>query len=356
MLKENIEFLITKVHWGIPKREKSVALLTTDFEDFLEEHMRSLGLSVVREPDTKLPNGRTPDFLVESEGVKCYVEATSRPDIRDQILGAFDGYGHKPYTLFIRVLQFGEKAHFNRMRETAREIIDWVDSFYEALNEHLDINDIEGFTIGGQIPLTFPTKHRDYSRMSPIKTFCKDGYDWSINGLVHFSGSEMVRIEEVFSGFECRIPVGWPDVDRACKIGAVSRRKEDVRSLRHALREKAVRYLPVPDGIGDAPLIIAINDYDSGLVVDELLGTRGVDVYPDFGVALPAPRKDNGFWRRSAQSKRRHVKAVWHFDRARSDSPDFKAKFILNPDEENAGSILPKPFFSDPHTDVVRPG
>ncbi len=105
MLKENIEFLITKGHWGMPKREKSVALLTTDFEDFLEGHMRSLGLSVVKNP--KLPNRRTPDFLVESEGVKCYVEATSRPDIRDQILGAFDGYGHKPYTLFIRVLQSG---------------------------------------------------------------------------------------------------------------------------------------------------------------------------------------------------------------------------------------------------------
>ena len=351
MLKENIEFLITKGHWGIPKREKSVALLTTDFEDFLEGHMRSLGLSVVREP--KLPNGRTPDFLVESEGVKCYVEATSRPDIRDQILGAFDGYGHKPYTLFISVLQFGEKAHLNRRRETAREIIGWVDSFYEALNERLDINDVEGFTIGGQTPLTFPTKHRDYPRMSPIKTFRKDGYDWAINGLVHFSEREMVRIEEMFSGFEFRIPVGWPDVDDVRNIGAASRRKEDVRSLRHALREKAVRYLPVPDGIGDAPLIIAVNDYGSGLVVDELLGARGVDVYPDFGIAFPAPRRDSGFWRRSAQSKRRHVKAVWHFDHARSDSPNFRAKFILSPDEENAGAILPKPFFSDPHTEVI---
>ena len=342
--------------WGIPKSEKSVALLTTDFEDFLEEHMRSLGLSVVREPNTKLPNGRTPDFLVESEGVKCYVEATSRPDIRDQILGAFDGYGYKPYTLFISVLQSGEKAHFNSKCKTAREIIEWVDSFYAALNEYLDINDIEGFTIGGQTPLTFPTKHRDYPRMSPIKIFCREGYDWAINGLVHFSANEMVRIEEMFSGFEYRIPIGYPDVDDVRKIGAASRRKEDVRSLRHALRCKAVHYLPVPDGIGDVPLIIAINDYDSGLVVDELLGTRGVRVYSDFGVALPAPRRDNGFWRRSAQSKRRHVKAVWHFDRARSDSPDFRAKFILNPDEGNARSILPKPFFSDPHTEVVWSG
>lgn len=347
MLEENIEFLTTKGHWGMPNREKSVALLTTDFEDFLEDHMRSLGLSVVKNP--KLPNGRTPDFLVEFEGVKCYVEATSRPDIRDQILDAFDGYGHKPYTLFIRVLQSGEKAYLNRRRETAREIIEWVDSFYEVLNEHLDINDIDGFTIGGQTPSTFRISRRGYSRMSPIKTFCRDGYDWVIYGLVHFSANEMVRIEEMFSGFELRIPVGYPDVDRVRKI-----EDEDVRSLRHALRKKAVRYLPVPDGIGDVPLIIAINDYDSGLVVDELLGiTRGVDVYPDFGIALPYQRRDNGFWRRSAQSKRRHVKAVWYFDRAWSDSSDFSAKFILNPDEGNARSILPKPFFSDPHTEVV---
>lgn len=354
MLEENIEFLTTKGYWGIPKREKSVALLTTDFEDFLEEHMRSLGIRVVKNP--KLPNGRTPDFLIEFEGVKCYVEATSRPDIRDQILDAFDGYGYKPYTLFIRVLQSGEKAHLNRRRDTAREIIEWVDSFYEALNEHLDINDIEGFTIGGQTPSTFRISLRGYSRMSPIKTFCRDGYDWAIYGLVHFSAIEMGRIEEMFSGFEFRIPVGYPDVDRVRKIGSESRRKEDVRSLRHALRCKAVRYLPIPDGIGNVPLVIAVNDYDSGLVVDELLGTRGVDVYPDFGIALPAPRRDNGFWRRSAQSKRRHVKAVWHFDRARSDSPDFRAKFILNPDEGNARSILPSPLFSDPHTDVIWPG
>ena len=127
MLAENIEFLITKGHWGIPKREKSVALLSRDFEDFLERHMRSLGFSVVREP--RLPNGRTPDFLVKSEGVKRYVEATTRPDIHDQIMEAFDGFGHKPYTLFISVLQSSEKAHLNRRRETAREIIEWVDSF-----------------------------------------------------------------------------------------------------------------------------------------------------------------------------------------------------------------------------------
>ena len=351
MLEENIEFLITKGHWGIPKRKKSVALLYHAFEDFLEGHMRSLGLTVVKNP--KLRNGRTPDFLVESEGVKCYVEATSRPDIRSQILEAFDGYGHKPYTLFVSVLQSGDRAHFNDRRKTGREIIEWVDSFYEALNKHLDINDIEGFTIGGQDPLTFPTKHRDYPRMSPIKTFYKDGYDWAINGLVHFSASEMFEIEKMACGFDRRLPVGWPDVDRVRKIGAESRQKEDVRSLRHALREKAVRYLPVPDGIGDIPLIIAVNDYDSGLVVDELLGTRGVDVYPDFGIALPAPRGDNGFWRRSAQSKRRHVKAVWHFERVRSDSLYFRAKLILNPDEENARSILPKRLFSDPRTEVV---
>lgn len=354
MLRENIEFLITKGHWGMPKREKSVALLSHVFEDFLEDHMRSLGLSVVKNP--RLPNGRTPDFLVEFEGVECYVEVTSRPDAHDQILDAFDGFGHKPYTLFISALQSSEKAHFNRRRDTAREIIEWVDSFYEALNEHLDINDIQGFTIGGQSPLTFWTKHRDYSRMSPIKTFCKNGYDWAINGLVHFSAGEMDRIEEMFSGFEYRIPVGYPDVDDVRKIGSESRRKEDVRSLRHALRCKAVRYLPIPDGIGNVPLVIAVNDYDSGLVVDELLGTRGVDVYPDFDIALPAPRGDNGFWRRSAQSKRRHVKAVWHFDRARADSSDFMAKFILNPDEGNARSILPSPLFSDPHTDVICPG
>ena len=354
MLEENIEFLTTKGYRGIPKRKKSAALLSMDFEDRLERHMRSLGLSVVKEP--KLPNRRTPDFLVESEGVKCYGEATSRPDVHDQILEAFDGYGHKPYTLFVSLRQSGEKAHLNRRREIGREIIEWVDSFYDVLDEHLDINGIEGFTIGGQTPLTFPTNHCDYPRMSPIKTFCKDGYDWAINGLVHFSASEMARIEEMFSGFEFRIPVGWPDVDDVRNIGAESRRKEDVRSLLHALREKAVRDLPVPDGIGDAPLIIAINDYDSGLVVDELLGTRGVRVHRDGLASALNARRDNGFWRRSAQSEKCHVKAVWHFDRARADSSDFKAKLILNPDEGNARSILPKRFFSDSHTEVVWSG
>ena len=47
------------------------------------------------------------------------------------------------------------------------------------------------------------------------------------------------------------------------------------------------------------------------------------------------------------------MKAVWHFDRAVSDNPDFRAKLILNPDEMDARSILPKRFFSDPRTEVV---
>lgn len=48
MLEENIEFLTAKGHWGMPKREKSVALLSHAFEYRPEEHMRSLGLSVVK--------------------------------------------------------------------------------------------------------------------------------------------------------------------------------------------------------------------------------------------------------------------------------------------------------------------
>lgn len=200
--------------------------------------------------------------------------------------------------------------------------------------------------------------NQDYSAREhfPAKTFKRDGYDWVVNSLVFFSEREMAEIEKMACGFDRRLPVGYPDVDIVRKIGSESRRKEDVRSLRHALREKAVRYLPIPDGIGDVPLIIAVNDYDSGLVVDELLGTRAVDVWEDLDIALPAPRGDNGFWRRSAQSKRRHVKAVWHFERARSDNPDFRAKLILNPDEGNAWSILPKQLFFDPHTEVVWQG
>lgn len=83
---------------------------------------------------SKLPNSRTPDFLVQSDGVKCYVEAIARPDIRDQILDAFDGYEHKPYTLYISVRQSSEKAHLNRRRETARDIVWWAGCFYKAIN------------------------------------------------------------------------------------------------------------------------------------------------------------------------------------------------------------------------------
>lgn len=50
MLEENTEFLISGDYWGIQEK-KSVALLSTDFEDFLERHMRSLGFSVVKEPE-----------------------------------------------------------------------------------------------------------------------------------------------------------------------------------------------------------------------------------------------------------------------------------------------------------------
>ena len=336
MLEENIEFHVRHdFHtFGVFRRKTPVASVSRVFEDCLERHMKSLGLSVIKEPDTRLSNGRTPDFLVESEGLKCYVEATARPDVRDQILDAFDGYGHKPYTLFISALQSSEKAHLNRRREIAGEIVRWADDF----RKDIYIDDTE-----------------DYSAREQFlaKAFTRDGYDWVVNSLVFFSKSEMAEIKKMACGFDLRLPVGWPDVERVRTIGAESRRKEDVRSLRHALREKAVRYLPIPDGIGDAPLIIAVNDYDSGLVVDELLGTRGVRIYRGGLASTLNEREDNGFWRRSAQSKRRHMKAVWHFERARSDNPDFRAKLILNPDEENARLILPKQLFADPHTEII---
>ena len=334
MFEKNIDFHIRHgFHtFGVFKRKNSLALLSNDFEDFLERHMDSLGLSVVKEP--KLLNGRTPDFLVESEDVKCYVEATARPDARDQILDGFDGYGHKPYTLFISALQSSEKAHLNRRREIAGEIVRWADDFLKDIY----IDDTEDYSVRERFP---------------AKSFEMDGYDWVVNSLVYFSASEMFEIEKMACGFDRRLPVGWPDVDRVRKIGAESRQKEDVRSLRHALREKAVRYLPIPDGIGDAPLVIAVNDYESDLVVDELLGTRGVRIYRGGLAPTLNEREDNGFWRRAAQSKRRHVKAVWHFERVRSDNPDFRAKLILNPDEGSARSILPKRLFSDPRTEVV---
>lgn len=337
MFEKNIDFHMRYgFHtFGVFNRKNPSALLPNDFESFLERRMESLGLSVVKEP--KLPNGRTPDFLVEPEGLKCYVEATARPDARDQILDAFDGYGHKPYTLFISALRSSEKAHLNRRRETAQDIVRWADCFRESLN----IDDDQDFSTREHFP---------------AKTFKRDGYDWVVNSLVFFSEREMAGIEKMACGFDLRLPVGYLNVDIVRTIGAESRRKEDVRSLRHALREKAVRYLPIPDGIGDVPLIIAVNDYDSGLVVDELLGIRGVCIYRGGLFPTLNERGDNGFWRRSAQSKRRHVKAVWHFERARSDDPDFRAKLILNPDEGNARSILPKQLFSDPRTEVVWPG
>lgn len=48
------------------------------------------------------------------------------------------------------------------------------------------------------------------------------------------------------------------------------------------------------------------------------------------------------------------MKAVWHFDRAALDNLDFTAKLTLNPNEENVRAILPKQFFSDRHTEVIR--
>lgn len=317
---------------GMLMGDKSSLVLSKDFERFLGRHMESLGLSVAKEP--VLPNGRTPDFCVEFEGVKCYVEATSRPEIEYQILDAFEGFGRKPYTLFISVLQSREKVHLNARRKTAAGIIRWVDSFINDFK----IDDTESLAARERFP---------------ARTFERDGYCWTVKSLVHFSAREMDEIDRRpgGGGLSFRVPVGWPVVDPVLKIGAASPCKEDVMSIRNALRGKAVRYLPIPDGIGDVPLVIAISDYGHNAVVDELLGVRTLP----FSGGLPSSliRQDSGFWRRSTQSKRHHVKAVWHFDRARSDNSDFTAKLILNPDEENARAILPAPLFSDPHTEIV---
>lgn len=105
----------------------------------------------------------------------------------------------------------------------------WADCFCESLN----IDDTQDFSAREQFP---------------AKGFTRDGYDcWVVNSLGCFSGSEMVEVEKRLGSLDLRSPVGCPDVDNVRAIGTASRRKEGIRTLRHALREKL--------GFGGAALI-----------------------------------------------------------------------------------------------------
>ena len=78
------------------------------FEDYLESWMSSQGFSIIaREPDTRLCNGKTPDFLVEYESRCWYVEAlTIRAGPELTVTGqgwrdCFNSHADDNYSLFV---------------------------------------------------------------------------------------------------------------------------------------------------------------------------------------------------------------------------------------------------------------
>ena len=283
-----------------------------EFEDFLQKQIIQMGMTCTRNP--KLPNGKTPDFLVGHKGRRCYVEATHIE-------------GPKEFT---------EK----KGEETLRVLLD--ESVPKGLSITLEYPRNEGPR------LTNPVGRRDPGLRDIVKWLSDTDLRLGIDERNREFLVKAVRIEVGIyptpSVQEDR--AGWLKSDN--KAGFVGQQHENVRD---SLRGKYDKYTPEPDSLGDTPLIVALFDEGTsgGGMGEALYGTRipFITLSNETGEILGRGFREplDGVWlnRRSRKLERKHnhLAGVWHF-RSLKD-PSRPPLLFANPYRQDIESIIPKP-------------
>ena len=284
------------------------------FENYLLEHMSEIGMICKRNPE--LENASTPDFLVEHDGKRCYVEATHLrgPD------------------------EFREKRG------------------EEELRKLLDANVPKGWTIVLEYP------HDETKRLTNQISKADRGISHIVDCL---QDAEHPREEER----RLELPIGGVRVDiHACPdptaaesrvawiksdswSGSPGKRREN---LRRKLKLKYDKYTPEPDSLGDVPLIIAVfvEVIDRREMFEALYGTRTPYLTLDrntYKVLESCTRTENdGVWLNGKGGELKihnnHLAGVWHF-RSMKD-PRMPALLFHNPYTSDISSIIPDPILS----------
>ena len=293
------------------------------FENFLMEYMTQAGMTCTREPE--LPDGKTPDFLVEHNGKRCYIEAT----ITEQ-----------PEDLKIRQ---GE----------------------EDLKKLLDQHPANGWIICFSHPptekrrLTSPLGRGDGAvRKIPawLKELRRNNHSGKAARIFKIKG---VKIEATALEQESDIRQQAGTLGQASTWirGGLIDVKEKHEKLRAKLKEKYDKYTDSQESLGNIPLIIAMLDSEECQITlfdaiymeripyikfdgetNETLET-GVNLIP-LGIWLN--NRPDG---KHLRQRHNHLAAVWHFVNLENGNPP--PVLYTNPFREDLKDIIPPPLLQE---------
>ena len=298
-----------------------------DFEGILYARMRDMGITILaREPETELPDGRTPDFLVEYRGRKCYVEALAldsdlgNNDAEEDLVVSLND--HKSTDFFL-LLSAGHRSRLPKRlrRDAVLPIIEWMN---------------------GQDVEVIPDEPGLGPDRLPKREFDLNGY---------------------------RLEVALIPVPREYRTKQAAQERELVvgqmlggvtlhgigDAVRDRVRQKCKRY--TPRNLGDVPLVVAINDFRFSDMAAELYGTPittlQFNTISGEIVDTVDSIKHDGIWCRVEKgqlvTQAQHLLAVWHFKYAHANNPDAQNCLYTNPFVD-VPSKLPAPFFYGQHT------
>ena len=298
------------------------------FELYLHHKLKGFGCKVEVEP--RLAKGRTPDFLVEHEGKRCYVEALVladeewNTDAEADLVEKLNSYSSKDFFLCL----FSTSNLTQRIRkEQLQPIVDWMNSHNVAVVE------------GSGVP--------EYSKEFVLQPDGGDEYPLEVSLIP--AASEFRTEEEALS----RELVGTSSLGGA-RSGPVD------HGLRERIREKRRRYDP---SVLDAPLLIAVNTIAHVPRMDwALYGTPTATIHLDKSaggiVAVSESMSKDGIWLISEKGKDRlrasHLLGVWNFVLAHPSNPSPTACLYTNPYVDwSEVRNLPSPIFLGRYTQVT---
>ena len=300
----------------------------TCFELYLYHKLTSLGCTVEVEP--RLAKGRTPDFLVEHEGKRCYIEALVladdewKTDAEADLEEKLNSYSSKDFSLCL----FSTSKLTQRIRkEQLQPIIDWMNSHDVAVVE--------------------TSRAPEYSKEFVLQP---DGGDEYLLEVSLTPATSEFRTEEDALSREL--------VEMSSLGGARSGPID--HGLRERIREKRRRYDPF---VLDAPLLIAVNTIAHVPRMDwALYGTPTATLRLDKStggiVAVSESMSKDGRWLISEKGKDRlrapHLLGVWNFVLAHPSNPSPTVCLYTNPYVDwSKVKNLPSPVFLGQYTQVT---
>ena len=298
------------------------------FELYLHHKLKGFGCTVEVEP--RLAKGRTPDFLVEHEGKRCYIEALVladdewKTDAEADLEEKLNSYSSKDFSL---CLLSTSKLTQRIRKEHLQPIVDWM-------NSH-DVTVVEA------------TETKEYSKEFVLQADGGDAYPLEVSLIL--VPPELRTEEEAI----------LRELVEMSSLGGARSGPID-HGLRERIREKRRRYDP---SVLDAPLLIAANTIAHVPRMDwALYGTPTTTIHLDKStggiVAVSESMSKDGIWLISEKGKDRlrasHLLGVWNFVLAHPSNPSPTACLYTNPYVDwSEVKNLPSPIFLGRYTQVT---